>query len=152
MILPMPLGRRLLLLALLGLLCPQAGPSSAAEAEGYKLVVNTANLATTLPRKQVSAMFLKKVTAWDHGGKVSPVDLGADSPVRETFTKDVHGKTVAAVKGYWQQLIFSGRGVPPPEKSSDAEVIAFVKASPGAVGYVSLQQATADVKVVRVEP
>lgn len=149
---PRALGRRMLLIMLLGLLPVQAGSSSAAEAAGYKLVVNSQNPASALPRKQVSAMFLKKVTAWEHGGKVAPVDLGADSPVREIFTKDVHGKTVAAVKGYWQQLIFSGRGVPPPEKSSDAEVIAFVKASPGAVGYVSLQQATADVKVVRVEP
>jgi hypothetical protein len=44
---------------------------------------------------------------------------------------------VSAVESYWQQAIFSGRSVPPLEKASDAEVLAFVRANPGAVGYVS---------------
>jgi ABC-type phosphate transport system substrate-binding protein len=128
-----------------------AGPGSATEAEGYKLIVNVANPASALSRAQVSAMFLRKVTNWDHGGKVLPVDLPPDSPVREIFTKDVHAKTVAAVRGYWTQLVFSGRGVPMPEKASDAEVIAFVKSNPGGVGYVSLKATVTEVKVVRVE-
>ena len=37
----------------------------------------------------------------------------------------------------WQCLILRGREVPPPEVSSDEEVIAFVKSRPGAIGYVS---------------
>ncbi len=149
---PPRLTRRRGMLLLLGLiLATGLGPAAEGE-EGYKLVVNAANPATGLPRGVVSAMFLKKVNTWDHGAKVLPVDQSGTSPVREIFTKDVHGKTVAAVKGYWQQLIFSGRGFPPPEKSSDAGVISFVKANPGAVGYVSLKASVADVKVVRVEP
>jgi hypothetical protein len=46
-------------------------------------------------------------------------------------------RTVAAVRSYWQQRIFSGRDVPPPELDSDASVIAYVERTPGAVGYVS---------------
>jgi ABC-type phosphate transport system substrate-binding protein len=135
----------------LGLLALPAGPVSAGEAEGYQLVVNASNPSTVLSRTQVSAMFLRKVTRWDHGGQVLPVDLSPNSPVREIFTKDVHAKTVAAVRGYWTQLVFSGRGVPLPEKSSDTAVIAFVRSNPGAVGYVSLKASVTDVKVVRVE-
>ena len=44
---------------------------------------------------------------------------------------------MSAVANYWQRQIFSGRGTPPPIKESDAEVIAFVAANPGAIGYVS---------------
>jgi ABC-type phosphate transport system substrate-binding protein len=117
---------------LLGWLSLQGGPASAAETEGYKLIVNAANPTSTLSRERVSAMFLGKVTNWEHGGKVLPVDL-------------------PAVRSYWTQLVFSGRGVPLPEKASDAEVIAFVKSNPGAVGYVSLKAIVTEVKVVRVE-
>jgi hypothetical protein len=54
---------------------------------------------------------------------------------------------VQAVKSYWQQVIFSGRGVPPPELESDEAVIRYVLRFPGAVGYVS---GTADVRGVKV--
>jgi hypothetical protein len=39
------------------------------------------------------------------------------------------------------------RDVPPPIGRSDAEVLAFVRANPGAIGYVS---ATADIQGARV--
>jgi hypothetical protein len=44
---------------------------------------------------------------------------------------------VGAVRSYWQQRIFSGRDVPPPELDSDEAVVAFVARSPGGIGYVS---------------
>ena len=45
--------------------------------------------------------------------------------------------SVAAVKLYWQQAVFSGRDVPPPELDSEQEVVRFVLRNPGAIGYVS---------------
>jgi ABC-type phosphate transport system substrate-binding protein len=65
------------------------------------------------------------------------VDQTDRSSVREEFSRVVHGKSAAAVKSTWNQQIFSGRDVPPVEKSSDGDVVAFVRATPGAVGYVS---------------
>ena len=64
----------------------------------------------------------------------------------------MHGKKTTAVRSYWLQVIFSGRGVPPPEKPSDKDVIAYVKAHPGAIGYVAATTATDDVKVLKVVP
>ena len=46
-------------------------------------------------------------------------------------------RSVEAVKGYWQQRIFSGRDVPPPELETDDEVVRYVLKHEGAVGYVS---------------
>ena len=45
-------------------------------------------------------------------------------------------RSVPAVKNYWQSMIFSGRGTPPPEAQLPDQVLAFVRADPGAVGYV----------------
>jgi len=47
-------------------------------------------------------------------------------------------------------MIFSGKGIPPPEKPYDADVVAFVRETPGAVGYVSSGADTSSVKVVAV--
>jgi hypothetical protein len=50
------------------------------------------------------------------------------------------------VRAYWQQRIFSGRDVPPPELDSDQQVVDYVMKYPGAIGYVS---GAADLKGAR---
>src|SRR5262245_38679713 len=124
----------------------------AATAEGYKVVVNTANTTASLKRGDVADMFLGKTSKWPDGGKVVPVDQSAVSPVRAAFTKQVLGKNVDGVVNYWQQAVFSGRGVPPKAKGSDQEVVDFVSANAGAVGYVSAETPADKVKVLKVDP
>lgn len=118
-------------LALAIAMLPVLVPASSAQAQGYVVIVNSADATSSISKADLSNIFLKK------GGKLTPVDQGKGASVRESFSKDVHGRPVAAVQSYWQQQIFSGKNVPPAEKGSDAEVIAFVKANPGSIGYVS---------------
>jgi hypothetical protein len=119
-------------------------------AGSYKVIVNQANPVTSLTREQVSKLFLKKITQWPRGGAVHPVDLVDNSPVREKFCKEIHGKSVTAIKAFWQQRIFSGRDVPPPEKATDAEVITFVVEQVQAIGYVSANAPIGKVKVLQI--
>jgi ABC-type phosphate transport system substrate-binding protein len=113
-----------------------AAPSLLA-AEGFRLIANPSVHVTALTRTAASQIFLKKTAKWDDGTPIVAADQIERSPVRAAFTSFVHGKSVAAVKSYWQQQIFSGRDVPPVEKSSDADIITFVRATPGAIGYIS---------------
>ena len=117
-----------------------------------KVIAHPAVSVSSLTVDQVSKMFLKKTTQWADGTKGAPVDQVETSDITETFFKAVHGKSPGAVKSYWQQQIFSGRGVPPPVKGSDAEVIAYVKANSGAIGYVSADAPVEGVKVLKVTP
>jgi len=59
---------------------------------------------------------------------------------------------VEAVRRYWQQCIFSGRSVPPPELDSDEAIVRYVAKYRGAVGYVSADAKLGDrdVKVLAV--
>ena len=104
---------------------------------GYLVIVNAANTATTLPKGEVAALFLKQVTTWPDGTPVAVVDLSDRSPVRAAFSRAVIGRPAAAVKSYWQQQVFSGKAVPPTQRASDAEVVAFVRENPNAIGYVA---------------
>jgi ABC-type phosphate transport system substrate-binding protein len=113
----------------------------------YRIIVHPANPTMSVDRRFVADAFLKKITAWDHGEVIRPADLAPDSPVRRRFSEEVLRRSVEAVKSYWQQLIFAGREVPPPELESDQAVIRFVLHSPGAIGYVS---STADIMGARM--
>ena len=120
-------------------------------AQAYVVVVNAANPVSSLNKDKANAVFMKRVTRWDNGAPVVPVNLDRSSSTREAFTRAVHGRTVNAVESYWQQQIFAGKEAPPTTRGSDAEVVAFVRANPGAVGYVSSAAAVgSDVKVIPV--
>jgi ABC-type phosphate transport system substrate-binding protein len=114
-----------------------AGAQARSTTAPYRVIVNASNPVTTLSRDDLSRLFLKKTTRWPSGGQVVPVDQGEDSPLRATFTRDIHKRDLDSVRSYWQQVIFEGRGLPPTEKASDGEVEAFVAANPSAIGYVS---------------
>ncbi len=132
------------------LLLTFADYSHAQDGGGYKVIVNSSNPVTSLGTAYVSDLFLGKIGRWDHGEDVATVDQSARSSVRTQVSRSVHHKSVAAVKSHWQQRIFSGRGVPPPEFGSDAEVVAFVQQDPGAIGYVSISASLDTVKVVEI--
>jgi ABC-type phosphate transport system substrate-binding protein len=137
--------------ALLTLVIGLARPTAAQE--GYVLIVNAANPVSSISRDELSRIFLKKTAAWKDGSRALPADLVASSRVRARFSQDVHGKETAAIKAYWQKMIFSGRGIPPAELASSAEVIAFVAANRGAIGYVDAGASLgANVKAIRVVP
>jgi ABC-type phosphate transport system substrate-binding protein len=112
-------------------------PPAAAQQGGYVVIVNDANSISALTTEELSKIFFKKAQRWPNGFDVVPVVLPESAPVREAFSVQVHGKSVGAVRAYWQQQIFSGRAVPPAERPSDEQVVAFVRSTPGAIGYVS---------------
>jgi hypothetical protein len=119
---------------------------------GYKIVVHRESTVSAIGRRDLAAIFLLRQNTWPDGTDALPVDQPADNAVREGFSREIHGRSAKAVKNYWLQVLFAGRGVPPVEKASDAEVLAFVKAHPGAVGYVSSDARSDDVKILKVEP
>jgi ABC-type phosphate transport system substrate-binding protein len=125
------------LTALLTLLSLCAPLFAQRQAPGYLIIVNESNPADELERRFVADAFLRKVTLWPRGDVIHPVDLAPSSPIRRRFTEDVLKRSVDSVKSYWQQHIFAGRDLPPPELETDDDVIAYVLKHPGAVGYVS---------------
>jgi ABC-type phosphate transport system substrate-binding protein len=108
-----------------------------ANGQGFKIVANELNSLDTISKKQLEDIFMRRTSTWSDGLQALPVDQAASSSTRYGFSKVIFGRDVNAIKSYWQRQIFSGRGVPPPEKASDDEVLTFVRANPGAIGYVS---------------
>ena len=122
-----------------------------ASAQGFKVIANPGVATSDISAADLARIFVKQSSKFPDGGAAVPVDQGKASAARASFSTKVHGKSVNAVDSYWQQQIFSGKDVPPATKAGDDEVIAFVKATPGAVGYVSEAAAAEGVKVITVK-
>ena len=140
-------NRRLLLSALLLLLAS----SGLAEERAWKVIINAGNPADQLKKDKVALLFLDRSARWSFGAPGDPVDQSTRSPLREAFSKDVLGKPVILVQQYWQQRILQYHEMPPPVKSTDADVIEWVAKHRGGVGYVaSATELPTTVKVLAV--
>ena len=126
---------RKLLVAALGLFLLFAVQRT--HAADVKVIVHATNALDSITKAKVADLFLKRVTRWENGRPVTPVDQSEKSPVRAAFSKDLLGKEVVWVKSYWQKMIFSGRATPPAEVSSDSQVLELLRTNPDAIGYVS---------------
>ena len=117
----------------------------------FRVIIHPSNPATSAERKWVADAFLKKTTTWGSGDIIRPVDQGPKSTVRIKFSEEILHRSVAEVKSYWQQKIFSGGDVPPPELDGDEEVVRYVLKYSGAIGYVSGSAKLNGTKVLAVK-
>jgi ABC-type phosphate transport system substrate-binding protein len=140
----------LVLLSVVAMAALLAAPSGATTQPAFRVIVNPGNPTGSIERRTVADAFLKKTTRWPDGSLIRPVDLGGQSPTRQRFSEDILGRSVSAVRSYWQQLVFSGRDLPPPELDTDEEVIRYVLRYAGAIGYVSGGGNVENVKVLSV--
>jgi ABC-type phosphate transport system substrate-binding protein len=139
---------RHLKLALAALAVAVAAP---ALAEDFKVVANPAVPIESISRTQLSDLFLKRSSTYPGGAAAVPVDLAEGNKTFEAFAKTVHNKPGAVIRAFWKKVSASGRDAPPPVRQTDEDVVAFVRNTPGAIGYVSPAAATAGVKVLKVE-
>ncbi|MEP6779350.1 MAG: hypothetical protein ABJC26_05625 [Gemmatimonadaceae bacterium] len=127
-----------------------AMPTKNLTAQEFKVVVNNSVSDNDISAKNLARIFLKQTDRFPNGQEANPVYQLKDAACRAAFDKAVLGKTVAGVETFWQQQIFSGRDVPPASKTSDETVIAFVRATPGGIGYVSAGASAVGVKVIAI--
>ena len=127
--------RRAFILALALGTAASASPSVSADVP-FRVIVHPQVKGSQIPRAALSSIFLKQAPRWGDGSPVQPIDQSVQSSVRKSFSADVLQQGIVAVQVYWQRKMSNGV-VPPPVKTSDEEVVAYVASTPGAIGYVS---------------
>src|ERR1022692_171940 len=124
----------------LRMLLPAAGlmclASANAVASGVKVIVNSSVNADTISAGEIKRIFLEENTSLADGSHVEPV-LEKSGAVHEAFLQEDDGRTDDDLQSYYRALVFTGRGSMPKELSSDAEVVAYVARTRGAIGYVN---------------
>ena len=151
----MPFGRTCTILLLLALAFLGVATASGASAEEtttaeFQVIVNPKNPIREIDRGFLRNAFLKKSTEWRDGETIRPVDLTRRFAARPRFTREVLQKTPSQLRAYWNQQIFSGKGVPPPEVDSEAAMVGYVMRTRGAVGYLPVGADPQGAAVVRL--
>ena len=112
------------------------------------VIVNPKNPAANMSAEQVAAIYLGTTTSFPDGGAVALADQPEAAGIRGDFYQKATGRSVAQVKATWARITFTGKGTPPKELKSDADVKAFVAGDPKAIGYVDSSAVDGSVKAV----
>jgi ABC-type phosphate transport system substrate-binding protein len=123
---------------------------AAAQTTDFKVVTHPTNSISSVSKKELTWLFLKRRTSWSNGVLARPIDQSPTSEVRISFTTEVMDRTVRQVESHWNAQVFSGKSAPPKIARSDQEVLELVRRTPGSVGYVSADADLEGVKVLEV--
>ncbi len=144
--------RRMVVFALVAIVgMGLAAGASAQKPSEFVVIVNQQNSVGSVSREFLTDAFLKKASHWDGGEIIHPADQRPNASVRVAFSARVLLRTIGAVRSYWQQRIFSGGELPPPELDSDDDVVRYVTKYSGGVGYVSPSARLGGTKAVVVQ-
>jgi ABC-type phosphate transport system substrate-binding protein len=115
--------------------------------DSIMIIVNASNPISSLTKSTISKYFLKKITKWENGLTVMPVDIKINSELRVQFSNEFLNKRISSVEAYWQNRIFSGRAIPPPILNDEEEILNFVQKTKGAIGYISSIVSISDYRI-----
>jgi TonB family protein len=114
-----------------------------------KVIANSSVKATQISADELKRVFLLETNSLKDGTHVEPV-LRRSGPAHEAFLKNFLDINDEALQTYYRTLVFTGRGSMPKALASDAEYVAYVANTKGAIGYVSVDAATEGVKTLEV--
>ena len=115
------------------------------------VVVSAKSPVGNLTQEQVSQIFLGKASSFPGGQTAMPIDQSEGQAARDEFYTKITGKSPAQLKAYWSKLIFTGKGQPPKEVPSAAEVKKLVANNPNTIAYIDKASVDSSVKVVYSE-
>jgi len=121
-----------------------------ARAADIKVIANPAVGASSVSADELKGVFLATKTSLSDGSHVVPV-LEKGGPAHDAFLKEYLGKTDAALQTYYRSLVFTGKASMPKMLAADAEVVAYVAKTKGAIGYVSADTSADGVKTLEVK-
>lgn len=124
--------------------------TSPAAGAAFKVIAHSSVQVSHVSPEELKGVFLKTRTSLADGSQVEPVLLKSGD-VHDEFVKQYMGKTAAGLENYYRSLVFTGKGAMPKMLESDAEVLAYVKKTRGAIGYVSDGASTEGVKILDVK-
>jgi TonB family protein len=113
-----------------------------------KVIANPSVKAETISAAELRSLFLEEKITLD-GTRIEPV-LEKSGAAHIRFVQEYLGKNQEDLEMYYRSRVFSGQASMPKELGSDAEVVAYVARTRGAIGYVSADANTEGVKILAV--
>jgi ABC-type phosphate transport system substrate-binding protein len=112
------------------------------------LIITAANsVLRPLSVKQLQNIYRKKNLINHEGAPWNPINLSANHPVRQAFSKKLFNQSPGDMESYWNIQYFNGIR-PPHVVSSEEAMLRFVANTPNAIGYILACHADERVQVI----
>jgi hypothetical protein len=118
-------------------------------ASDVKVIANNSVSASSISAGDLKDVFLLDKDSVG-GSHVEPVLQNAGA-THEAFLKEYIGKPNSVLQAFYRSLVFTGKASMPKVTAADAEAVAYVAKTKGAIGYVSAGASTAGVKTLEVK-
>ena len=133
------------LIALLGFVVS----NSTVHAQDVTMVVNKDSQISEISAGDLRAIYMGTKTRFSDGTHAVPVTLKG-GPIHEVFLHNHLGEGPEEFRAQWRKAVFTGQGAMPRAFDSEAAIIEYVAATPGALGYVSRMSSQDKVKSIAV--
>ena len=110
--------------------------SNAIFADELIIIINNKTSITNLTISELSDIYLLRMSNWNEGGRIVPVNRESESEERDKFSNKVLKQSQSDLNNYWNKMHFKGV-IPPLIQESDGAVLAFIKKVPGSIGYIN---------------
>jgi ABC-type phosphate transport system substrate-binding protein len=117
------------------LLC--IGASHELHAQSVQIIVNPGVAKVDLDRDLLRAIFTMRLRSWPNGAPVRVFVLPDSDPISDRFYREQLGMYSYVLRSAWDRMVYTGTGLAPTIVRSEQEMRDRVRATPGAIGYVS---------------
>lgn len=114
-------------------------------------VVNSALTQNSVSRNGLSAIFRMRLRQWQDGSPITVFVLRDNNPLHQQFCKQVLNVFPHQMRRSWNKLVFSGTGQAPVTVASKEEMVDKIASTPGAIGYLSDEDITEDIKILIIK-
>ena len=118
-------------------------------AQDVTIVVNSGLSISGITETELRDIFIGVRSRFDDGTRAVPVLLKG-GPVHEVFLYRHIRETPDEFRARWRRAVFTGQGSMPKELSSESDVLHYVEATPGAIGYVSRRPDRTTIKILTI--
>jgi ABC-type phosphate transport system substrate-binding protein len=118
-----------------------------AQSEQSDIVVIGSPDVPKMSAETIAKIYTGKIISVN-GISVKPVNSKSGTAIRNHFLQSFLNQDDEAYIAYWAVRRYIGKGTPPKELDSSADVIQFVQSTPGAIGYIEASDLGSDMNVV----
>jgi ABC-type phosphate transport system substrate-binding protein len=141
--------KKTLLLFLFALVALASLVSERAAAQ-IAVIANPSVKASAISKSELSDLFTGASSSLGGDSHVIPVLLKGGA-ANDAFLSEYVGKSDTAFRTAWRSLVFTGQGSMPKTVDSEAAMVDYVAATPGAIGYVGKDVAHDKVKTLAIK-
>ncbi|SNY45773.1 hypothetical protein SAMN06297280_0956 [Arsukibacterium tuosuense] len=112
------------------------------------IIIGHPSNSNSVSVEELQRLYTGKSSSFADGESALPLNLSDANTVRTRFDEKALGRSSSQIKAYWSKLVFTGKGTPPKEVDSEAEMVKLVSSNPNLLGYVSSSTDVSGVKVL----